>query len=233
MLEDVFSRAYEMWKRHAGALAIAGIVAWSIPIILAAMVGVISAAFGIKNPENLPIWATATTMVAGIALMNGFAVGANYAVRRGRILIQDILHMGAEKSLDAATAFLFASFPAITGMLLGMLVVVMLGDSWGWLASILAVSGALGTVLVSLLPYLATEHGWQGAMDRAIRLGKMFYITLFLLNVFFALIYITLLALLPNPEWGATITFLIDALFLMHIRHQTFFEVLDSVQDRE
>ncbi len=233
MIDETFAKAVKVWRENFGALATAGLIAWAIPIALGLIVQLVAYAFGITDPQNIPYWAVIITSVASAALLNGFGIAANYAVRVGKREIREMAKTAWERVLETSTALLFAVFPAITGTLLSLVVITLMGEAWAWLASLLSIVGILGSILVSLMPYQAAEHGWQGAMSKSIEVGKKVYITLLLLNIFYALVYITILALFPNPEIGAGALMIIDILFLMHIRHQTFFEVLDSVSARE
>ncbi len=233
MIDQLFARAYRAWRENLGALAVAGLIAWAIPIVIMLIVEGIAYIFGITDPENIPYWAMIIASVASIALLNGFSIAANYAVRSGKREIGEMMRTAWKRTLETSTALLFATFPAITGALLALVVIAFLDETGGWLASVLSLLGVFGSVLVSLMPYQAAEHGWQDAMSRSIDAGKKVYITLLLLNFFFALIYITLLSFFPSPEIGASALMIVDIFFLMHIRHQTFFEVLDSVSARE
>ena len=83
MIDQLFARAYRVWKENIGALAVAGLIAWAIPIVIIGIVEGIAYAFGITDPENIPYWATIIASVASMALLNGFGIAANYAVRYG------------------------------------------------------------------------------------------------------------------------------------------------------
>lgn len=232
MIDELIARALRVWRENKGLLIAVGILSWLIPIAFSFLLAVIASLFGISDPANIPYWAVIITFVASSALMNAVAINGNYAVRKRVGDVKDITRRAFEHSLETATAVLFTAFPAITGALLAMVVITLLGEAWAWLATILFIIGVLGSILVTLMPYYAAEHGWQNAMQHAIDTGKKIYITLLLLNLFFGLIYITIV--LPfDPETASFILIAVDTLFLMHLRHQTFFEVLDSVSGRE
>lgn len=230
MIDTIIAKAYKTWRENAGQLIVIGTVTWAIPMILSGILGIVAAAFGITDPKMIPEWAIIITTVVAFALMNAFAINGNYAIRKRIFPASSAMKFATSRVLETATALLFSVFPAVTGMLLALIVITLFGESWSALAAILALAGVLGSILFTFLPYYAAEHGWQGAMAHAYNAGRKVYITLILLSIFFALIYITIPALFADPTTGTMMLMLTDIVFLMHIRHQTFFELLDSVE---
>jgi len=215
-------RAFQVWKTHVLELAVSGLISWGTLIVALAIISFL----------RPPAWLSLPLMVAALSIMQGITIAANYAVRIGKADLPRVLRVTLSKTLDAATALLFSCFPAITGALVGMVLVYMGGTLGAFVGVALAVMGVLGWILVSLMPYQAVEHGWQGAMARSVGIGRKVYITLLLLHAFFLLIYITPFFYLP-PTTAVAALMVMDIFLLAHIRHQAFFEVLDSVSVHE
>ena len=232
MIDEVIARAYMVWRENAGLLIFIGILSWTLLFLLvlafSVVVGLIAVAFGTTDPQAIPEWVVTTVLVASSTLMVAFSINGNYAVRRKILPLSRAIRFSLSRILETGTAILFFAFPAVTGTLIALLVITLLGEAWSWLGFVFAVVGALGSVLFTLMPYYAPEKGWKEAMERAHVVGRKIYITLLLLQVFFALIYITILSLFADPLTGTIVLTLVDVTFLMHLKHQTFLELIDS-----
>ena len=233
MIDELVARAYRVWRENAGLLIAIGALSLGIQLFVMVTLNILAVLFGISDPEAIPEWAVVVASILALTLMNAFAINGNYAIRRKIAPLSRSITYSASKKLETGTAILFSIFPAIVGMLCALIVFTTLGGSWSWLAVLSILTGICGSILLALSPYYAPDRGWWGAVTHAYAVGRKIYITLFLTYIFFALIYITIHLLFADPSIRIIAFMLADAAFLAHIKHQTFFEIIDSVEGRK
>lgn len=233
MIDELVTRAYRRWKENAGLLIAIGALSCGIPFVVIAVLSIFAVSLGITDPEAIPELAIIFASILAVTLMNAFVINGNYAIRKKIAPLSKSITYSASRILETGTAILFSTFPAIIGMVCALLVFTTLGESWSWLAVVLIIAGICGSVSLALSPYYAPDRGWWGAVTHAYAVGRKIYITLFLTYIFFVLIYITAHLLLANPSIRIIVFVLTDMVFLTHIKHQTFFEIIDSVEARE
>jgi hypothetical protein len=225
--------AYNIWRQRMGLLSALG--AWTF--LLAITIGSVAALPANYVTGNIQIAILSVATVLLMVTYQTVGIIVNYAVRQG-FPANEAIRRSFSDYPNVASAVLIASIPWILGLLLatGFALAGILYPNNIEILSILSflslVGGALVANVFTTLPYRSAEKPWIGAWDSAIRDGRDLYITLLLTNLFYALIYITIIAL-AGPNYWPIILFAVDAGFLMHLRHQTYFEIIRSVSARE